>query len=87
LVLRSAKTVGVVSLRLSKTLMRPFFSATKTRPSLAKRTAVGVLSPLKRLDSWKPLGSVAAGLGLVRTRRNVHAAAAARTARAARPVK
>ncbi len=30
---RSAKMVGVVSVRLSKTLMRPLFSATKTRPS------------------------------------------------------
>jgi hypothetical protein len=29
---RSANTVGVVSSRLSKTLMRPLFSATNTRP-------------------------------------------------------
>jgi hypothetical protein len=46
-----------------------------------------VLSPLKTVDSWNPLGSVAARLGLVRTRRKVQAAAAARKARTPRPVK
>ena len=39
--------VGVVSDRLSNTLMRPLFSATNTRPSLANLTAVGCVSPVK----------------------------------------
>ena len=60
---RSAKTVGVVSVRLSKTLMRPLFSATKTRPSGEKRTAVGWVSPLKTISSWKPGGNDAAAAG------------------------
>ena len=54
LVRRSAKVVGVVSLRLSKTLIRPLFSATKTRPSDANSTWVGFVSPLKTTFSWKP---------------------------------
>ena len=58
-VLRSANTVGVGSVRLSKTLIRPLFSATKTRPSGEKRTTVGLVRPLKTTVSWKPLGSVA----------------------------
>ena len=45
---RSANTVGVVSDRLSKTLMSPLFSATKTRPSGENRTAVGWVSPRRR---------------------------------------
>ena len=36
---------GVGSVRLSKTLIRPLFSATKTRPSGEKRTTVGFVSP------------------------------------------
>ena len=44
--LRSAKTVGVGSLTLSNVLMTPDFSAMKTRPSGAKRIAVGFVSPL-----------------------------------------
>ena len=60
LVRRSAKIVGVGSVRSSKTLMRPLFSATNTRPSLANRTAVGCSSPAKTTDSSKPLGSVTA---------------------------
>jgi hypothetical protein len=56
--LRSAKTVGVVSVRLSKTLIRPLFSATKTRPSEANRMAVGFVSPLKTTLSWKLAGRV-----------------------------
>ena len=54
---RSANTVGVVSVRLSKTLMRPLFSATNTRPSGEKRTAVGWVSPLKTISSWNPGGN------------------------------
>jgi hypothetical protein len=60
LTFRSAKTSGVVSASESKTLMTPRFSATNTRPSRANRTAVGFVSPLNAIDSWKPLGSVAA---------------------------
>ena len=41
--------------------MRPLFSATKTRPSGAKRTTVGFVSPLKTTVSWKPDGNVDAG--------------------------
>ena len=47
---------GVVSARLSNTLMRPLFSATKTRPSGAKRTTVGWVKPLKATVSWKTPG-------------------------------
>ena len=46
--------VGVGSPTPSNTLMAPGFSATKTRPSGAKRTAVGASSPLKAVVSWKP---------------------------------
>ena len=46
--------VGVVSPRPSKTLIPPGFSATKIRPSGAKRTAVGASRPLKAVVSWKP---------------------------------
>src|SRR4029453_9124100 len=52
--------VGVVSLRLSNTLMSPLFSPTKTRPSTAKRKTVGLLRPLIADDSANPDGSVAA---------------------------
>jgi hypothetical protein len=45
-VLRSAKTVGVESNRLSKTLIRPVCSVTNTRPSGAKQTTFGLVSPL-----------------------------------------
>ena len=58
--LRSAKTVAVGSERLSKTLIRPLFSATKTRPSGEKRTAVGFVNPEIGVDSWKLAGSVMA---------------------------
>ena len=34
--------------------MMPLFSATKTLPSGEKRTAVGWVSPLKAIVSWKP---------------------------------
>ena len=44
----------------SNTLTTPRFSATNTRPSGAKRTAVGLVSPLNVIDSWKPAGRVAA---------------------------
>src|SRR4051794_22134112 len=49
---------GGVAFRFAENLIRPLFSAMKTRPSLAKRTAVGVSSPLKMIDSLKPAGSV-----------------------------
>jgi len=32
-------------------LITPRFSATKTRPSLLKRTTVGLVKPLKTIDS------------------------------------
>ena len=38
----------------SKTLISPLFSATNTRPSGEKRTAVGWVRPLKAVVSWKP---------------------------------
>ena len=44
----------------SKTLILPPFSATKMRPSAAKRTAVGLVSPLRAIVSWKPSGTSAA---------------------------
>jgi ribosomal protein S7 len=50
----------VVAERLAKTLMRPLFSATKTRPSGEKRTAVGNVNPEKTTDSENPAGKVAA---------------------------
>jgi hypothetical protein len=50
--------VGDVAVRLEKTLIMPFFWATKTRPSAANRTAVGRDSPLlKTTVSWKLAGS------------------------------
>ncbi len=64
---RFANTVGVVSERLSKTLITPLFSATKTRPSEAKRTTVGLVRPLKATVSWKPLGTAALADGAPRT--------------------
>ena len=51
LALRSAKIVGVGSDRLSKTLIRPLFSATKTRPSDANSTDVGLVRPVKTVVS------------------------------------
>ena len=61
-VLRSVKSDGVVSKTLSKTLMTPLFSATKTRPSEAKRTTVGLVSPLKTVVSSNPAGGAASAL-------------------------
>src|SRR5262245_5380130 len=63
LVRRSAKTVGLVSLRLSKTLIRPLFSPTNTRPSAANWTTVGSVSPLNAIVSWNPGGSVSVESG------------------------
>src|SRR5690242_9034843 len=40
--------------------MRPLFSATKMRPSEAKRTFVGLVRPLSAIVSRKPLGTVVA---------------------------
>jgi hypothetical protein len=51
--------VGEVAERLEKTLMRPLFSATKTRPSGEKRTTVGFDNPEKTTDSENPGGNVA----------------------------
>ena len=59
-VLKSAQIVGVGSARLSNTLIRPAFSATKTRPSGAKLIAVGSVRPLQTTDSVKPGGAAAA---------------------------
>mgnify|MGYP003694108123 CR=1 FL=1 len=51
LVRRSAKTVGVGSPSPLKTLISPLFSATKMRPSDAKRTTVGLFRPETATDS------------------------------------
>ena len=51
---RFATQVGVLSPSPSNTLIPPGFSATKMRPSGAKRTAVGASRPLKAVVSWKP---------------------------------
>ena len=53
---RSAKTSGCVSDSESNTLISPLFSATKTRPSEAKRTAVGLVSPENTVRSENPCG-------------------------------
>jgi hypothetical protein len=45
LVRKSANRLGVESVRLSNTRIRPLFSATKTRPSDANWIAVGFRSP------------------------------------------
>ena len=42
----------MLSVRLSKTLILPPFSATKTRPSAANSIAEGFVSPVKTVDSW-----------------------------------
>jgi hypothetical protein len=58
---RSAKRSGVLSLRLLKTLIRPPFSAIKTRPSAANSIAVGLTRVVNgRVVSWKPCGSALA---------------------------
>ena len=38
--------------------MIPLFSATNTRPLGANSIAMGSVSPVKAIDSWKPGGSV-----------------------------
>ena len=43
--------------------MTPAFVATYTRPSGAKRTTVGLTSPLHTVVSVKPSGSVVANVG------------------------
>src|SRR5256885_5361959 len=63
LVRRSANTVGCVSDRLLKTLMRPLCSATNTRPSGAKSTTVGAVRSWKTTVSWKPEGGGGGGAG------------------------
>src|SRR5215212_9774028 len=69
LTLRSAKTSGVGSVSESKTLITPRFSATNTRPSDAKRTTVGLVSPLKTVDSEKPdTGAACAAVGVASTK-------------------
>src|SRR4029453_1051961 len=69
---RSAKTVGLGSDRLSKTLMMPLFSATNTRPSDANWTTIGLTSPLNTVDSEKPemAASGSAAVTLSDSRRN-----------------
>src|ERR671930_2595186 len=52
--------VGVVSVRLSNSITLPPFWAMKMRPSGAKRIAVGNDRLLQTIESWKPVGSVAA---------------------------
>ena len=54
---RSAYSVGVWSLTPLNTRIRPDFSATNTRPSGAKRIAVGLVSPLQATLSLNPVGS------------------------------
>src|SRR2546423_6587604 len=54
--------VGVVSVRLSNSSTFPPFWATKMRPSGAKRIAVGKDRLLQTIESWKPVGSVAAAV-------------------------
>ena len=49
--------------------MIPLFSATKIRPSAAKRTAVGFVRPLKTTASWKPAGTVPASAAGANARR------------------
>ena len=56
---------GVVSERPLKTLIKPLFSATNTRPSGENRTAVGAFRPLNTVASVKPFGN---GLWSVVTR-------------------
>ena len=51
---------GVVSVRLSKTLIVPRFSATKIRPSGENWMTDGWTSPLRAAWSWKPVGRTAA---------------------------
>src|SRR5215212_7114998 len=69
LTLRSAKTSGVGSVSESKTLMTPRFSATNTRPSDTKRTTVGLVRPLKTVDSEKPeMGAASAAVGVPSTK-------------------
>ena len=55
---RSAKTVGVVSERLSKTLISPLFSPTKIRPSEANWMTIGFTSPLNTTLSTNPVGTL-----------------------------
>jgi hypothetical protein len=80
LVRRSAKVVGVGSERLSKTLIKPLFSATKTRPSLENWTVVGSFRPLKTTFSWKPEGSVATAFAEAEGSRTIITAARAAVA-------
>ena len=51
--------MGAVSVTDRNSLMMPLFSVTKARPSGAKRTLVGFLSPPKTTTSWNP-GAIAA---------------------------
>ena len=51
--------VADVSVRPSNSLTSPLFSATKIRPSGAKRIAVGSVSPVMTALSWKPDGTAA----------------------------
>src|SRR6185312_5140894 len=81
--LRSAKVAGSVSSSPSNTLITPLFSATKTRPSLANRSVVGLSRPLMATVSWKPEGTVVVA-PVVGPTPKTHAEAAPRTARVRR---
>jgi hypothetical protein len=58
-VIASSASPNRFAARLANTLMRPLFSATNTRPSGEKRTAVGNVRPPRATPSVKPDGSVA----------------------------
>ena len=57
-VTRLANSVGVSSSRLSKTRIRPLFSATKTAPFGANAIALGRVRPSHMSSSLKPSGIV-----------------------------
>ena len=64
----------MVSARPLNTLISPLFSATNTRPSGEKRTAVGIFSPLNTVVSVKPCGKGSDGRHAVVVVRRVRAA-------------
>jgi len=56
----TATVTGLVSVRLWKTLITPFFWPTKIRPSAANCITVGLVSPLRTTESRKPVGNTEA---------------------------
>ena len=60
----------MVSVTPSNSLIKPLFSATNTRPSLEKRTAVGWLSPVNTVFSENPEGTVTAPAGEAKSSAN-----------------